>query len=112
MAQSRSVLTFPSVTLPSISDIRGAFNLQSSGDITSDCSTFSALHSSNGVIKGKFTCAGEQSKPSGQGSSVTGTATGSSSSSTSTSKSGAAAFAAPGAISGLMGVVAVFFGLL
>ncbi|GAB7351982.1 hypothetical protein MBLNU459_g2507t1 [Dothideomycetes sp. NU459] len=103
---------FTNVTLPSITNIRGAFNLQSSADIDSTCSTFKALSGSNSVIKGKFTCAGEQSKPSGEGSSVTGTATGSSSTSTSTGKSGAAGLIVPGAATGLMGVVAVFFGLL
>ena len=101
---------FSSVTLPGLKDVRGAFNLQSAADITDDCSTFKALAGSNNVIKGKFVCAGTVAKPSGQGS--TPTSSGSSSSSSSSASAGAAAgLYIPGA-TGLMGLVAVMFGLM
>lgn len=72
-----------SVTLPSLSDCRGAFNLQSSADITTDCNTFKNEAGPNNVIKGKFTCAGDQTSPGGAGTTPSGT----SSSSSSTKKS-------------------------
>lgn len=64
---------FTSVALPAIHDIRGAFNLQSSGDISSNCTKFKGESGSSNVIKGKFTCAGKQSSPGGAGTTPTGT---------------------------------------
>lgn len=70
-----------SVTLPSLQDCRGAFDLQSSADITDDCNTFKSEAGPNSVIKGPFTCAGDQTSPGGTPSGT--------SSSTSTKKSDA-----------------------
>jgi len=105
-----SRLTTFSVSLPALGDVRGAFNLQSSADVSSSCNVFSKLAGTNNVIKGKFQCAGEQAHPGGQGTTVTG----SSSSSTSTSKGDASGFNARSAagFTGLMGVVAAMFGML
>lgn len=104
---------FTSVTFPALENVRGAFNIQSSGDVSSSCSTFQPLSGPNNVIKGTFTCAGEQSKPGGQGSTPTGTATGGSSSSTA-SQSGTANgfYAQSAAVTGVMGVIAAMFGML
>jgi hypothetical protein len=51
---------FTSVALPSLSDVRGEFNMQSSGNL--DCTAFKNDKGS-GVIKGTFICAGEQGTP-------------------------------------------------
>lgn len=103
---------FTSVALPALKDIKGAFNLQSSADISANCTTFKALSGTNNVIKGKFVCAGSQAKPSGAGSNPTGTATGTSSSSSSTAKSSANTVYVSSAAAGFMGLVAVAFGML
>jgi len=104
---------FTNVSLPGLSDVRGAFNMQSSEDITDACTHFKSLAGTNNVIKGKFVCAGEQAKPSGQGSTPTSTGGSSSTSSGSAKSSGAASgLYVPGAATGFMGVVAVMFGLL
>lgn len=99
-----------SVELPKLADVRGAFNLQSSGDLNNTCSNFKSLAGSNNVIKGTFTCSGAVEDPSSDPSSASATTSGTSSSST--AKSAAAGFAAPVAVTGLMGVLAAVFGLL
>jgi len=99
---------FTSVTLPALHDVRGAFNMQSSGDISKDCSTFKAESGSSNVIKGKFTCAGSQSSPGGAGTIPTATTGGASASPT---KSGAAN--AVGVQSSMaMGAVGLFAAIL
>jgi hypothetical protein len=65
---------FTKADLPALSDVRGGFNLQSSGTI--DCDGFNTAHN-NGVIKGsKYVCKGNQATPGTAGS--TSTSTGSS----------------------------------
>jgi len=71
-----------SVELPALTQVRGAFNLQSSGQL--DCSAFQADSGSKQVIKGHYTCKGSVAKPGGQGSKAS-----SSSGSTPTGKSAA-----------------------
>jgi hypothetical protein len=47
---------FTNVSLPSLDDVRGGFNLQSTNDVTDSCNTFSTAHD-NQIIKGNdFTC--------------------------------------------------------
>jgi hypothetical protein len=99
---------FTTVDLPQLSDVRGAFNLQSSADINSACSHFSSLSGSNNVIKGTYTCKGEESNPGGTGTLPSGTNSGGSSSS---SSSAATAIYISGA-TGFMGVIAAIFGML
>ncbi|KAK5110758.1 hypothetical protein LTR62_005635 [Meristemomyces frigidus] len=101
---------FSNVSLPALSDVRGAFNLQSTSDISSACSNFKGLSGSNNVIKGTFTCSGDQSHPGGAGTTPSGTSS-SSSSSSSTSKSSANGLYISGT-TGLLGVVAAIFGVL
>ena len=62
------------VDLPSLEDVRGGFNLQSTKDL--DCKEFDGYHT-NGVIKGNdYTCEGKQktaeSKTSGLGTNGSG----------------------------------------
>ncbi|OCL14273.1 hypothetical protein AOQ84DRAFT_43577 [Glonium stellatum] len=99
---------FTDVELPSLGDVRGAFNIQSSGDISKACSNFQSLKSSS-VIKGSYECAGLQSKPGGAGTTPTGTATGAGA-----TKTGAAGRldVSAGAVMGMSGVLAAMFGLL
>ncbi|KAI9883603.1 MAG: hypothetical protein M1823_004618 [Watsoniomyces obsoletus] len=63
---------FTNVTLSSIRDVRGAFNLQTSSQF--DCSPYQQLKNS-GVVKGRYTCSGSTSRPgsvtSGSGGSQT-----------------------------------------
>lgn len=49
-----------SVILPALNQVRGAFNIQTSGQF--NCSAFQKLNS-NKAIKGKFFCSGNQEKP-------------------------------------------------
>jgi len=99
---------FTDVELPSLGDVRGAFNVQSSGDISKACSNFQSLKSSS-VIKGSYECAGLQSKPGGAGTTPTGTASGAGA-----TKTGAAGRLdiSSGAVMGMSGVLAAMFGLL
>ena len=100
------MLISSSVTLPSLGDVEGAFNLQSTGNIDSDCSYFKSISGNSAPIKGKFTCAGSQSHPGGAGS--TPTAGGASS-----ATGAASAFeVSTGAVFGLTGVFAAMMGLL
>ena len=52
------------VQLPALTQVQGAFNLQTSARI--DCSAFDDL-SSKKVIRGKYTCLGSRARPGSQG---------------------------------------------
>ncbi|KAF2430736.1 GPI-anchored cell wall organization protein Ecm33 [Tothia fuscella] len=98
--------SFDSVTLPALKDNRGAFNLQSTGDVTKDCATFKAIQGPNNVIKGKYVCQGKVTNPGNIGSTPT-------SGQDPTKKSDANAFNPNTAYySGFAGVLAAMFGLL
>merc|ERR1712070_962167 len=102
---------FTNVSLPELSDVRGAFNLQSSRDISEACDKFDGMHDRSGVIKGEYTCKGADPNPQGTGTLPDGTSDGgtsSSSSSSSSSDSGASTIYISGA-TGVMGVVAAIF---
>ncbi|KAK5127362.1 hypothetical protein LTR85_006701 [Meristemomyces frigidus] len=103
---------FTTVELPDLEDVKGAFNLQSSGDIDSACSHFEPLSGSNNVIKGTYTCAGGESTVGGTGTLSPGTNSGGSSSSSSSTASSAANAVLFSGATGLMGVVAAIFGML
>ena len=60
--------------------MKGAFNLQTSGDF--DCSQFNKVYDSKAVIRGKYTCTGSKSDPGTADSSSTSTSTGSKASKT------------------------------
>lgn len=74
------LLTPNSVELPALTQIQGAFNIQTSGQF--DCSAFAKDHD-NKVIRGKYQCAGSQTKPGTAGSSTSGTSSSSSASASS-----------------------------
>lgn len=93
---------FETVELPELADVRGAFNLQSTSNIS--CDTFEELRS-NRVIKGKYTCVPDSANPEG----LDGTST--TSDGSSSSSSAAHPMIIPGA-TGVLGVVAAIFGLL
>lgn len=97
---------FTSISLPALKDNRGAFNIQSSQDITSSCNVFNGEKGANNVIKGKFQCAGNQDKPGGENSTPTG------SGASSTKKSEAGDIRINTAAVGLSGVLAAIFGLM
>ncbi|KAI9867258.1 MAG: hypothetical protein M1813_009536 [Trichoglossum hirsutum] len=62
---------FTNVSLPSLTDVRGGFNMQTSAK-EFDCSGFKA-YKSNGTIKGnQFECSGNQQNPGKVGSTPTG----------------------------------------
>ncbi|OCK81807.1 hypothetical protein K432DRAFT_350312 [Lepidopterella palustris CBS 459.81] len=99
---------FTDVQLPSLGDVRGAFNIQSSGDLTKACANFQTLKSSS-VIKGSYVCQGSVAKPGGAGTTPTPTSSGAA-----TSKTGAAGRldVSSSAVMGVSGILAAMFGLL
>nr|OQO15774.1 hypothetical protein B0A51_16742 [Rachicladosporium sp. CCFEE 5018] len=102
---------FSDVALPSLMDVRGAFNLQSSKDLTDTCNHFQPLSGQNNVIKGTYSCSGGESTPGGSGTLPSGTNSGSGTSGSTTSSSASTAVTITGA-TGLLGVVAAIFGML
>jgi hypothetical protein len=100
-----NLLTNRSVKLPALKDCRGGFNLQSSGDVSSDCTTFKAEAGSNSAIKGKFQCAANLSKPGNSGTTASGG---------STKKTGAASplNIPSSSVMGFTGVLAAMLGML
>ncbi|ORY09375.1 hypothetical protein BCR34DRAFT_589356 [Clohesyomyces aquaticus] len=94
------------IAIPSLNDVKGAFNLQSTGNVQDTCDNFFKPLKSKGKIQGKFVCVGSVAKPGGEGStpSVTGTGAGA-------KKTGAASSlnAPGGAAVGLMGLAAALF---
>lgn len=71
---------FSSVELPALTQVQGAFNMQTSGKF--DCSAFDKLDQ-NKVIKGEYTCRGSETKPGTVGTKGSGTSSGSAASGTS-----------------------------
>lgn len=72
MYRSSINVDFTSVSFPSLEDVRGGFNLQTTQQI--DCTVFNKLHS-NGVIKGdEYVCKGSlgEARSSEGGASTTG----------------------------------------
>jgi len=62
--------------MPALSDVKGAFNIQTSGDVTDDCTHFNSIKGRNNVIKGPFACIARTNDPKGAGS-ASGTSSGS-----------------------------------
>ena len=59
--------------IPNLSQVRGAFNLQTSADF--NCKPYDDAKK-KGTIKGKYVCAGTQAKPGGAGTKPSGTSSG------------------------------------
>jgi lipopolysaccharide export system protein LptA len=96
---------FTDVEFPVLKDVHGDFNLQSSGDISTNCNTFKAESGASNVIKGKFQCVSKTSTP---GNSTTNPSSGSG-----TKKSAASTSAQASTMVGLAGLaVAAVFALL
>lgn len=108
-----------SVELPELERVAGAFNIQSSQDLSDVCPDFADVQGRDNVIRGEFSCAGGQDEPDSAGSledgtndgSGSGSSGGGSSSSSDSADSGAAALYISGT-TGLLGVVAAVFGVL
>lgn len=96
------------VTLPGLTDVRGAFTLVSDADITDSCNTFKSESGTSAVIKTTPNCQGMDPNALTEGGNGTSTSSGSSST---TSSSTANAVVITGA-TGLLGVVAAIFGML
>lgn len=95
---------FTSVDLPALKDNRGAFNLQSTGDISSSCAHFDSIHGPSNVIKGKYQCKGSLTNPGNASTTASG-------SSSSSSKGAADAVGFNAAALGLTGVLAAMLSL-
>jgi hypothetical protein len=101
---------FTEVDLPALADVKGAFSIVSTSDITDSCTTFKKLSSSsnggNGDIQGTFTC---ESDVANANSDTNPTSTSSSSGSSSTGSGSAAAGLSVNslAVLGLAGVAAI-----
>jgi hypothetical protein len=105
------MMTFSSLELPVIGDVRGTFNLTSSGNINSTCARFAKIAGKNSAIKGKYTCTPNDGAAA-YNASIDGTS-GSSGSSNGTKIGAASTVMLPGAaMTGLLGLVAVMFGML
>jgi hypothetical protein len=90
------------IELPALADVKGAFNIQSTGDVQKTCDdTFSPLHK-KGKIQGNFVCVGRVENPGGEGSTPTVTGNG-------PKKTGAASAVHVQAGALLAGLAAVFF---
>merc|ERR1712187_1034853 len=77
---------FDSVDIPELSNVKGGFSMQSTGDF--DCDGFDKKHKDR-VIRGSYTCSAKKSNPeSKNGQSGTSSGTASSASGTSTSSEG------------------------
>ncbi|PNS13993.1 Protein ecm33 [Sphaceloma murrayae] len=98
---------FTDVSLPALSNVAGAFNLQSTANIDSACSRFKPLTGRDNIIKGEFTCRGEQARPGGVGTPASGSSTSSQSGS-----AGKELFARSSAVTGVLGVFAAMLGML
>jgi len=100
---------------PALKDVKGAFNLQSNQNLDDACEQFQT-YKDDSVIKGVFTCRGEETDPEGTGSDKPeGTTKGSGGSkggsSGGDSEGAAGALKITGA-TGILGAVALLFGLL
>ena len=95
------------MTLPSLNLVKGAFNPQSNENIDSTCNHFKPLAGPNKDIRGKYTCAGKQSNPSGTGTLSPGTNNGGGGSSSS-----GAGTVLVSSTAGFIGIVAAIFGML
>lgn len=109
------MLTKYSAAFPKLGDVRGAFTLVSKQNIDTPCGDFKDLKD-NGVIKGTYTCRGEEADPSSSdvpegNSNGNGGSGGSKGGSSGSKDSGASTMQITGA-AGILGVVAVMFGLL
>lgn len=90
------------IELPSLGDVKGAFNIQSTGDVQGTCDdVFTPLADKN-KIKGEFTCYGSVENPGGEGS--TPVVTGSN-----PKKTGAASAVGVSGSALLAGLAAIFF---
>jgi len=74
---------YSSVEMPDLTNVKGAFNLQSTAQFS--CAAFANEHGSSKAIQGQYTC-----ETTSNPSTLTGTTTGSGSSASSTSSKGAA----------------------
>jgi len=101
---------FSTFQLPALKQVQGAFNVDSSGDINSDCDTFtSAVSSATLNVPAKVHCKGQDTNVQASGTVSSGSSsTGSSSSSSSTKKSAAGQLDVPitfGLIGGLLAML-------
>lgn len=95
---------FTEIDLPAITDVRGAFDVLSSKNLTSTCENFDQL---GDIVQGSYSCEGEtESSTSGEDGSDT-----SDSGSSGTKKGAAASLLIPGSTI-VLGLVAAGFGLL
>lgn len=103
-----------SAAFPKLGDVRGAFTLVSQQNIDTPCGNFKDLKD-NGVIKGTYTCRGEEEDPSStsvpEGNSNGNSGSGGKGGSSGSKDSGASTMQITGA-AGILGVVAVTFALL
>ncbi|KAF2201993.1 GPI-anchored cell wall organization protein Ecm33 [Delitschia confertaspora ATCC 74209] len=96
---------FSDVQTPALNDVKGAFNLQSTGDVQKQCDEFYKPLKNKGKIQGYYECKGEVVKPGGQGTTPTVSGSG-------PKKTGAASalnVQSNAAAMGLMGLAAAFF---
>jgi hypothetical protein len=97
---------FTDIELPAVTDVRGAFDVLSSKDLTTTCDNFAKL---GDTVQGSYSCEGESPDSSTVGED--GSDPNGSSGSSSTKKGAAASLLIPGSTI-VLGLVAAVFGLL
>lgn len=90
------------IEVPALNAVSGAFNLQSTEDITDICTNFKKLKD-DAKIRGKYTCAGKQTTPGGVGTTPSGNTS---------DKSAASSMGMSALAFGASAVVAVMFSML
>ncbi|KAF2142457.1 uncharacterized protein K452DRAFT_286873 [Aplosporella prunicola CBS 121167] len=98
---------FSGFSLDSLKTVSGAFNMQSSEEIDTDCDHFKGLSGKDNIIRGKFECKGALTNPGGVGTKSSSTS--SSSSAKSTNAAGRVEMSTTAF--GAAGLLAFFFGL-
>jgi hypothetical protein len=67
---------FSKLSIPSLNDVKGAFNVQSTGDVQQTCDSDFQPLKDKGKIQGKFVCKGSVANPGGEGTTPTPTGSG------------------------------------
>lgn len=99
---------FEEVDLPKLSSVKGAFNMQSQGDIARICNEFESQNGRNLPIRGKFTCRTDEDPKELEDSEGSGSGSGGSDS----EDSGLSLNIPTVAVMGLAGVLMTIFGML
>ena len=66
-----------SFSFPALTQVQGAFNMQSSGSLDTSCGTFNTANTNGKIVKGHYVCQGSEAKPGTEGTTPSSTTSGS-----------------------------------